>query len=79
METVYLQALERSAQGDWDGAHRLIQPYSDVLACMIHGYLHRIEGDDSNASYWYGRAGHTLPSNDFQQEFERLYQMADQM
>ena len=24
----------------------------------VHAYLHRREGDDSNASYWYQRAGH---------------------
>lgn len=23
----------------------------------VHAYLHRKEGDQSNAAYWYGRAG----------------------
>ena len=22
----------------------------------VHAYLHRVEGDESNAGYWYGRA-----------------------
>ena len=40
MAIQHLQALELAAQGDWDGAHKLIQSYEDSFACMIHGYLH---------------------------------------
>jgi hypothetical protein len=43
---------------------------------MIHGYLHREEGDDGNASYWYSQVGQALPDNTLEEEFERLYQMA---
>lgn len=51
------QALDLARAGHWDEAHRLIQSHDDPLACAIHGYLHRLEGDGSNAAYWYRRAG----------------------
>ena len=53
----YDKALEFAKEGKWDEAHKLVQPYSDPKSCLIHGYLHRVEGDLSNAGYWYRRAG----------------------
>ncbi|MCX4186263.1 hypothetical protein [Methylophaga sp. OBS4] len=79
MATQHLQSLELAAQGDWDGAHRLIQIYEDELSCLVHGYLHRVEGDTSNAAYWYKRAGQTLPANSLPDEFDRLYELAKQI
>jgi len=76
MAEEHIQALELTANGDWDGAHQLIQEYNDELACLIHGYLHREEGDESNASYWYGQVGRALPDNTLEQEFDHLLQMA---
>jgi hypothetical protein len=26
-------------------------------AAWVHAHLHRVEGDESNAAYWYNRAG----------------------
>lgn len=77
MAAEHTQALELMAQGDWDGAHHLIQDYEDELACLIHGYLHREEGDISNANYWYSRVGQAVPDNSLEEEFERLYQRAN--
>ncbi len=51
-----LKALWHEAKGDWDHAHELVQANSPD-DCWVHAYLHRKEGDLSNASYWYGRAG----------------------
>jgi hypothetical protein len=79
MATQHLQSLELAAQGDWDGAHQIIQVYEDRLACMVHGYLHRIEGDEGNAAYWYRRAGKSLPANSLPEEFGRLYELAKQV
>ena len=76
MAAEHQQALDLIAQGDWDGSHDLIQDYGDELACLIHGYLHRIEGDFNNANYWYSRVGQAVPDNELDEEFERLYQMA---
>lgn len=52
-----LQALWWDAKGDWDQAHECAQAQDDKDGARIHAYLHRKEGDASNASYWYRRAG----------------------
>lgn len=53
----HLKALWFDRQGDWDSAHEEIQDESDTLSAAIHAYLHRKEGDISNARYWYSTAG----------------------
>ena len=45
------------------------------MACLIHAYLHRVEGDTDNARYWYYQAKETMPDNTLDEEFERLYAM----
>ena len=77
MASEHTQALDLAAQGDWEAAHLLIQESHDELACLIHGYLHREEGDLSNASYWYSRVGQDVPDNTLEEEFDRLHQLAD--
>jgi hypothetical protein len=52
-----LRALWHDARGDWDAAHRVAQDIEDADGSWVHGYLHRKEGDESNAGYWYRRAG----------------------
>jgi len=51
-----LLGLWREARGDWDGAHAAVQDDSSRDAAWVHAYLHRKEGDLSNAGYWYARA-----------------------
>ena len=53
----YLKALWYDAKGDWEKAHTIIQDIEDKTAAWIHAFLHRKEGDISNADYWYHRAG----------------------
>ncbi len=48
-----LQALWYQAKGDWKRAHRLAQAQDDKNSAWVHGYLHRVEGDNANAGYWY--------------------------
>lgn len=69
------KALDCAEQGHWDQAHRLVQSSSDRLSCLIHAYLHRIEGDLGNARYWYSRANENLPDNTLDEEFNRLRRM----
>ncbi len=78
MATHHLEALNLANSGKWHEAHKLIQPYADKLACLIHGYLHRIEGDMGNAQYWYNRANVTIPENSLDDELERLYELEQQ-
>lgn len=68
----YLQVLNLAKQGKWHQAHQMVQPHSDTLACLLHGYLHRIEGDSANAAYWYRRADTEMPDNSLDEEFARL-------
>lgn len=71
----YIKILELAKRGEWDEAHQQIQRYSDPWACLIHGYLHRVEGDLGNARYWYRRAETDIPDNTLQEEFKRLYSL----
>ena len=52
-----LQALWWDAKGDWDKAHERAQERDDTAGMRVHAYLHRKEGDQSNAEYWYRRCG----------------------
>lgn len=77
MTTNYLEILELAGAGHWDEAHRRVQACSDRMACLIHGYLHRQEGDLNNARYWYNRAGERMPDNTLEQEWQRLKTLAE--
>jgi Flp pilus assembly protein TadD len=72
MKHSHRQALQLIQQNDWDAAHRLVQDYSDPLSCQIHGYLHRIEGDLSNARNWYQHAELNMPDNSLEEELTLL-------
>ena len=72
MVSAYLQAMWLDAKGDWDKAHDIIQDIDDSKAALIHAYLHRKEGDASNARYWYNRAGKPFPALSLQQEWEEI-------
>ena len=52
-----LQALWWVANREWDKAHRLAQTQNNTDGAWVHAHLHRVEGDESNAGYWYRRAG----------------------
>ena len=41
---------------NWDLAHKTAQKLNTKIACQVHAYLHRVEGDLGNAHYWYSRA-----------------------
>lgn len=67
-----VRALWRAAQGDWAGAHRLVQDDPSREAAWVHAYLHREEGDDANAAYWYSRAGRSRHSGDLRTEWDAI-------
>jgi hypothetical protein len=67
-----LRSLWLDAHGDFDGAHALAQALHDERGSLIHAYLHRKEGDLSNAGYWYGRAGVEPESGSSDEEWELL-------
>jgi hypothetical protein len=51
-----LAALWWDARGDWKQAHEIAQAEDGADAAWVHAYLHRKEGDDANAGYWYRQA-----------------------
>lgn len=53
------RALDRLEAGDWEGAHSIVQGADDDDTAWLHAHLHRVEGDEANAAYWYRRAGRT--------------------
>ena len=55
-------ALWLARAGRWEAAHDLCQEISGSAGSWIHAYLHREEGDASNAAYWYARAGKPVPA-----------------
>ena len=72
----HIKALDLARGGDWDTAHHMVQSSSDALSCLIHAWLHRVEGDLWNARYWYNRASEEMPNNSDDEELERLYALA---
>jgi hypothetical protein len=52
-----LAGLWWDAKGDWKSAHECAQTDDGPDGSWVHAYLHRKEGDHSNAAYWYRRAG----------------------
>jgi len=52
-----VNALWHDATGDWEAAHTLAQDVESADGAWVHAYLHRKEGDISNAHYWYRHAG----------------------
>jgi hypothetical protein len=51
-----LQALWWAANENWDKAHRIVMNGHDQDCAWVHAYLHRVEGDLDNATYWYRQA-----------------------
>ena len=70
--SVYLQAMWHDAKGDWDQAHALVQDLTGKNAAWVHAYLHRKEGDNWNANYWYTKAGRNMPDVSLQEEWAAI-------
>ncbi|HEX6015452.1 MAG TPA: hypothetical protein VFY87_27355 [Geminicoccaceae bacterium] len=67
-----LEALWWDACGDWDRAHQVAQSVDTPDGAWVHAYLHRKEGDLSNADYWYRRAGRARPSTPLDAEWAEI-------
>lgn len=52
-----LAGLWWDAKGDRTRAHESAQKDEGKHGSWVHAYLHRKEGDQDNAAYWYRRAG----------------------
>ena len=67
-----LRALWYEGRGDWETSHNIAQDIDDKNGSWVHAYLHRREGDLSNARYWYQKAGRPEPSVDLKEEWMQL-------
>lgn len=71
----YLIALWHEKQGNWKTAHELVQEINTANAAWVHAYLHRKEGDEGNARYWYQNASKPFPTGlSLDEEWESLVQ-----
>jgi len=77
MEFDHLKIIDLASEGNWEEAHHLIEQSSDKLSCLVHAYVHRIENNNADANYWYGRAGVEIPVNTLEEEKKRLYEMVN--
>ena len=67
------EALWYDAKGNWEAAHNIAQSQEGVHDYdLLHAYLHRKEGDDWNAKYWYNRTASTMPIISLEMEWEVL-------
>jgi hypothetical protein len=67
-----LAALWWEAKGDWNQAHEIAQAEESADAAWVHAYLHRKEGDTSNAAYWYNRAHQPRCTLSLDAEWEQI-------
>jgi hypothetical protein len=70
--SVYAKALWYAGKGDWDKAHTIVQDLEDQPSALIHAFLHRQEGDLSNAGYWYAKARSNMPDISLDEEWNEL-------
>ena len=70
-------ALWWEARGEWDKAHEVAQEAANKDGDWVHAYLHRVEGDEGNAGYWYARAGRRSPQAGTSFEAERAAILAE--
>jgi len=72
--SVLLVALWHDARGDWEKSHELAQDINTADGSWVHAYLHRKEGDQFNAQYWYNRANRKMPDYTLSEEWEKIVQ-----
>ncbi len=65
-------AMWHVARGEWDKAHQIVQDDEGRPAAWVHAHLHRIEGDEANAGYWYRRAGKPHASGPLDDEWQAI-------
>jgi hypothetical protein len=70
--TVPLTALWWDAKGDWARGHEMVNEFDSPDGMAVHAYLHRKEGEQWNADYWYRRAGRRFHRDELDEEWAAL-------
>jgi hypothetical protein len=70
---IILQGLLLAKEGKWQEAHEIAQGHEGHNGYdRLHAFLHRQEGDEWNAKYWYKRCRVEFPNVSVQVELEEL-------
>lgn len=82
--TLILEALDGLKAGglkpgpEMEKAHEICQENEGMpLFDWLHALVHRIEGDDGNAAYWYRRAHRTRHSGSVADEWQAIRAAAE--
>ena len=68
-----LKSLLLISMNKWEQAHEIAQrKEGHLLYDRVHALLHRIEGDDWNAKYWYRRINKTYGNLSIEEEWNEL-------
>jgi hypothetical protein len=67
-----LAALWWAKKRNWDKAHRIVMDEHGRDAAWVHAYLHRVEGDDDNARYWYAQARRRVAKGALDTEWDAI-------
>src|SRR4051794_14129800 len=70
--SIALTALWWDAKNNSKQAHEAAQQDEAPPAAWVHAYLHRKEGDLSNARYWYRRAEKPPADGPFEEEWREI-------
>lgn len=70
--SVEIAALWWLRNRNWQLGHDLIDSAPGQDAAWVHALMHRMEGDQANARYWYARAGRNAEGKTIGQEVEAL-------
>ncbi|MFY0615301.1 MAG: hypothetical protein JXQ99_27480 [Hyphomicrobiaceae bacterium] len=58
-----IDGIDKAKAGDWEAAHAIAQSLEgNGHADWLHAILHKIEGDERNSRYWYGRTNQNFES-----------------
>lgn len=67
-----LVALWWAGKDGWDKAHAIVMDEEGADCAWVHAHLHRVEGDLSNAGYWYRRAGRPVAAGALPGEWDAI-------
>ena len=67
-----LRAMWLSSREGWEAGHVIVQHIESAAAAWVHAHLHRIEGDHTNAAYWYRRAGQPVCQAPLEAEWDQI-------
>lgn len=72
MEIIY-RGLLFAQKGEWEKAHEIAQTLEGQPDYdRLHAFLHRMEGDEFNAKYWYRRCKIPFPQTSLGDELKEL-------